>query len=65
MKCYSKEIQKQGHIYKTAGVKARDDTEAILGRKGFEEVLIPSLKDDRVEAGKVKKALQMMKDISL
>ena len=57
MKCYSKEIQKQGHIYKTAGVKARDDTEAILGRKGFEEVLIPSLKDDRVEAGKVKKAL--------
>ena len=39
MKYFSKEIQKDGYIYKTAGVKARDDVDAILRDAGFKELL--------------------------
>ena len=58
MKYFSKEIQKDGYIYKTAGVKARDDVDAILRDAGFKELLIPTVGDeDRKEAGKVKKLM--------
>ena len=55
MKYYSKEIQKAGYIHQTAGVKARDDVEAILANEGFKELLIPSINDDRKNMGKIKK----------
>ena len=46
MKYFSKEIQKDGYIYKTAGVKARDDVDAILRDAGFKELLIPTVGDE-------------------
>ena len=55
MKYYSKEIQKAGYIYQTAGVKARDDVEKILAGEGYEELLIPSIEDDRKKINKIKK----------
>ena len=55
MKYFSKEIEEEGYLYKTAGVKARDDVEDILRKKGFKEVYIPTVSGDREKASKVKK----------
>ena len=55
MNYYTREIPDEKYLYKTAGVKARDDIEAILGGQGYEELLIPMLGYDRRTAGKVKK----------
>lgn len=55
MKYYSREIQKSEYLQKTAGVKARDDVEAILKEEGYSELLIPSLDENRKTLGKVKK----------
>ena len=57
MKYYSKEVQKADYIQKTAGVKARDDVEAILKEEGYKELKISTIVDDRKKTGKAKKLL--------
>ena len=57
MRYFSKEIQRDGYIYKTAGVKARDDVDAILRECGYKELFIPTVGDDRKKAGKAKKLM--------
>ena len=61
MNYYSKEVTDIKFLYKTAGVKARDDVEYILRGIGYKEIGIPTLRDDRKNVGKVKKVLAHFK----
>lgn len=61
MKYFSKVVHKEGYIYKTAGVKARDDVDDILVESGYKEVFIPTVNDDREDIGKIRKVIAHLK----
>ncbi len=52
---YTREIQSDEGVQKTAGIKARDDVEAILGSMGFKELLIETKTGDRDTANFISK----------
>lgn len=51
MDYYIREVQWDENVQKTAGIKARDDAEAILAARGWKEVNIPSPKDEEAPHG--------------
>lgn len=62
---YAKEIHEEEILNKTAGVKARDDVNAIFARKGWKEIVVPSICSERSELSSFAKILMHYKTAML